>query len=150
MIKDLTTTSGKQVTLYDVFDITPDQHEQLLLASADVLIRSGMIREGAALNGPSMLQHLEELGSHLEAQRTSAAAETSKPEIVDPSKYASEPAPGLERKVFFLFAMMAEVVSGKSSGQRFAPEVLGADHDEVDAALKSLADKKLISVNRLN
>jgi hypothetical protein len=69
MLKTVQISDGRQVALDDLDAMTPDQGLQLATAVADVLIRSGHIRDDVALSGPHLLQFLSEMGDWLASQR---------------------------------------------------------------------------------
>jgi len=72
-ITTTTTRDGQKVNLVDLDNITPPQAYALAEAMTDLLVRSGMIRADAPIDGPSLLQFAEELGDYLEQQAKAAA-----------------------------------------------------------------------------
>lgn len=70
MLKTVTITDGRQIVLDDLDTITPEQGLDLATAIADVLVRSGQIRDDVALSGPHLMQFLSEMGDWLSAPQT--------------------------------------------------------------------------------
>lgn len=70
MLKTVTISDGRQIVLDDLDAITPAQGLDLATAIADVLVRSGQIRDDVALSGPHLLQFLSEMGDWLSGPQT--------------------------------------------------------------------------------
>lgn len=70
MITTAQISDGRDIQLVDLDQITHAQGLALATAAADVLIRSGMIRDDAPLDGPNILQFLGELGDYLVSKQT--------------------------------------------------------------------------------
>ena len=71
MFTTVQSSDGRSIDLVDLDQIAASQGLALATAAADVLIRSGMIRDDVALDGPNLLQFLSELGDWLASQRPS-------------------------------------------------------------------------------
>lgn len=65
MLTTVTITDGRQIVLDDLDQITPAQGLDLATAVADLLVRSGQIRDDVALSGPHLLQFLSEMADWL-------------------------------------------------------------------------------------
>jgi len=65
MLKTVTITDGREIVLDDLDQISHQQGLDLATAVADVLIRSGQIRDDVALSGPHLMQFLSEMGDWL-------------------------------------------------------------------------------------
>lgn len=65
MIKPVQISDGRSVLLDDVDEMTADQGLMLATAVADLLIRSGQVRDDAALSGPHLVQFLGELADQI-------------------------------------------------------------------------------------
>jgi len=63
-MQKITLTDGRTATL-DIGAMSPEQGHMLAVAAADLLIRSGRIRDDVAMNGPQLLQFMSELGDEL-------------------------------------------------------------------------------------
>jgi hypothetical protein len=62
---------GRTVTIdIDTSSLSPIQTLMIISAAVDVLVRSGRIRDDVAINGPQLLQFLDELGDELAATQS--------------------------------------------------------------------------------
>lgn len=71
-MQKITIADGRTVTL-DIDTLSPEQGNMLAVAAADLLIRSGRIRDDVAMNGPQLLQFMSELGDELAQQHAALA-----------------------------------------------------------------------------
>lgn len=65
MLKTVTIADGRRIVLDDLDQLTHEQGLDLATAAADVLVRSGQIRDDVALSGPHIMQFLSEMGDWL-------------------------------------------------------------------------------------
>lgn len=61
--------AGDRSAVLDIGDLTPDQGLALASSAAALLMRSGMLAQGAVLTGPHLMQFMDELAEQLEQRR---------------------------------------------------------------------------------
>jgi hypothetical protein len=123
MIQTVTISDGRRVDLVDVDAMSADQTLRLATAAADVLVRSGQIRDDVALTGPQLVMFLNELGDWLASNPFNAAspAEIAQVEETDPtppeeSRGWDDPDPALSADRFRAVAGLSGIVMHGSAG----------------------------------
>lgn len=122
MIQTVTIADGRRIDLVDIDAMSADQTLQLATAAADVLVRSGQIRDDASLTGPQLVMFLNELADWLASRPFEAASHAADAQAADESAHPEvprgwdDPDPMLSADRFRAVATLSGIVMHGSAG----------------------------------
>lgn len=123
MIQTVTISDGRRVDLVDVDAMSADQTLQIVTAVADVLVRSGQIRDDVALTGPHLVMFLNELADWIASRPLESAppskdvhARETNPADPEIPRGWDDPDPALSADRFRAVATLSGIVMHGSAG----------------------------------